>query len=516
MFKLLHKLSRILKFVFSRKFVVVILLALQLFILFGAFFVLAEYYRFINMIFLAISLVLVIHILNRNENPAYKIAWIIPLLLVPFFTAIFYIFVKAPTALFISRHHKKVADTKDFLSYPEELAKEVKATDDNLFKTSKYMWDWGHYPTYKNSRVTYFPWGEDKFAALKEELKKAEKFIFLEYFIIKEGKMWGEILDILKEKADSGVDIRLLYDGFGSQMFLPDGYHKKLRKMGIKVKIFNKFTPFLSTSQNNRDHRKIVVIDGKVAFSGGINLADEYINAINRFGKWKDSAIMIKGEAVWSYTIMFLQLWELDEKETEDYTKLPPSANNSPQYNCKGYVMPYSDSPLDNEPVGELVYLDIINNAKDYLYITTPYLIPGSELISALTYAAKSGVDVRIIMPGIPDKRYVFYIGQSYYKSFIDKGIKIYEYTPGFIHSKNFVSDDKTAVVGSINLDYRSLYLHFECATLLYGCECVKDVKSDFLETLKDCREIDDEYCRKRPIVNKILGSVLKILAPLL
>ena len=516
MSKMLQRLSLVLKFIFSRNFVVVILLLVQLLILFGTFFLLAEYYRLINTVFMLISLVLIVHILNRSENPAYKIAWIVPLLILPFFTAIFYIFVKAPTALFIKRHSDKVADTKEFLSYPEELAEEIKAEDENLYKTANFMWHWGHYPIYKNSKVTYFAWGEEKFAALKEELSKAQKFIYLEYFIVKQGRMWGEILEILKEKAGRGVDVRLLYDGFGSQMWLPDGYHKKLRKMGIKVKIFNKFRPFLSTSQNNRDHRKIVVIDGKTAFTGGINLADEYINEKSRLGKWKDTAIMVKGEAVMSFTIMFLQLWEMEGKTSHDYAALSPAANNSPVYNVHGYVMPYTDSPLDDEPVGELVYLDMINNAKNYLYITTPYLIPDSELISALTYAAKSGVDVRIIMPGIPDKKYVFYIGRSYYKTLIDKGIRIYEYTPGFIHAKSFVSDDKTAVVGTINLDYRSLYLHFECAALLHGCDCVFDVKEDFLRTLADCREIDEQFCRKRPLHQKAIGAVLKILAPLL
>lgn len=516
--KFFQKLSRILKFIFSRKAVIFLLLIAQLLILIGSFFWLTEYYRVINLVFLVLSLVLVCYILNLDENPAYKIAWIIPLLTVPVFTAMLYVFLKAQVGvqLFKKRHLKKIDETKAYMSYPDELAEEIDKENNGLARISKYMWEFGNYPIYKNTTVSYFKTGEEKFEALKEELRKAEKFIYLEYFIIGEGKMWGEILDILKEKAAAGLDVRVLYDGFGSQMILPDNYHKTLRKTGIKCKIFNKFTPFLSTSQNNRDHRKIVVIDGITAFNGGVNLADEYINVIDRFGVWKDSAVMLKGEAVWSFTLMFLQLWELDEPKSADYPTLSPKANHPEPFENDGFVMPYSDSPIDNENVGELVYMDIINTARKYVYITTPYLIIDNELMTALGYAAKSGVDVRLIMPGHADKWYVHCIGQSYYKDLLRMGVKIYEYTPGFIHAKNFVSDDTTAVVGTINLDYRSLYLHFECATYMYKCKCVADVKADFLKTLEECREIDEEFCKKRSIINKLFGWALKFVAPLL
>ena len=513
-----HKIKGLIKFVFSRKAIIFILIIAQLVFLIGSFFILAESYKVVYWIFTILGFVLACFIVNTDENPAYKIAWIIPMLLVPVLTSMLYIFFKAQVAsqLFSKLHQKKIDETKPLIKAPESLTEEIRQTEPSLYKLSNYMYDYGHYSVYKNTKVTYFPSGEEKFAALKEELLKAEKFIFLEYFIIGEGKMWGEILEILQQKVAQGVDVRVLYDGFGSQMILPDSYHKTLRKMGIKCKIFNKFRPFLSTSQNNRDHRKIVVIDGVVGFNGGINLADEYINEKERFGHWKDTAVMLKGEAVWSFTIMFLQMWELDEKTPADYDSLSPVKNSNGNFESDGYVIPYGDSPVDKENVGELVYLDIINSAKDYVYITTPYLIMDNELITALGYAAKSGVDVRIITPAIPDKWYVYVIGQSYYSDLLKMGIKIYEYTPGFIHAKNFVSDDTTAVVGTINLDYRSLYLHFECATYMYKTQCVSDVKKDFLDTLTKCRKVDMAFCKKRPLFSKIMGGILKLFAPLL
>ena len=518
--KLFSKINKFLKFVFSRKAVIVLMILIQLIVLVSSFFWLAEVYRVVYWIFTVLGLVLVLYLLNTDENPAYKIAWIIPLLLVPVLTAMLFLFFKAQIAsqLFSKKHQKKIDDTKPLIKAPESLMEEIHENEPDLYKISNYMYDFGHYSVYNNTKVTYFSIGEEKFEALKNELKKAEKFIFLEYFIIGEGKMWGEILEILKEKAAQGVDVRLLYDGFGSQMILPDHYDRTIRKYGIKCKIFNKFRPFLSTTQNNRDHRKIVVIDGVTAFNGGINLADEYINEKERFGHWKDTAVMLKGEAVWSFTIMFLQMWELDEKTDTDYKALSPIANKKPDitFESDGYVMPYGDSPIDKENVGELVYLDIINNARDYVYITTPYLIMDNELITALGYAAKSGVDVRIITPGIPDKWYVYVIGQSYYSDLLKMGVKIYEYAPGFMHAKNFVSDDTTAVVGTINLDYRSLYLHFECATYLYKTACIKNIKEDFLQTLTKCKKIDMNYCKKRPFVNKVMGGFLKLFAPLL
>ena len=369
----------------------------------------------------------------------------------------------------------------------------------------------GVYPIYKNTSVKYFGLGEEMIDALKEELKKAEHFIFMEYFIISRGRVWDEILEILKQKASEGVDVRVLYDGMVTQL-----NEKVLHANNIKCKAFNRFTPFVSSVQNNRDHRKIAVIDGHTAFNGGINLADEYANIISRFGHWKDTAVMLRGDAVWSFTVMFLQMWEIIAAD-EDYRELyGPEKYGVSEIESDGFVMPYGDAPTDGENIGELVYLDIINKARDYVYITTPYLILDNEMITALGFAAKSGVDVRIIVPGIPDKWYCYCIAQSYYKDLLDVGVKVYEYAPGFVHAKNFVSDDNKAVVGTINLDYRSLFLHFECATFMYGSSAVGEIKEDFFKTLESCREIDYEYIKNIPFLKKVVNGILRTLGPLL
>lgn len=313
-----------------------------------------------------------------------------------------------------------------------------------------------------------------------------------------------------------GVEVRILYDGMGSLMVLPDKYNKKLNEMGIRCKVFNQFRPFLSSSQNNRDHRKIAIIDGKAAFTGGVNLADEYINEIEKHGHWKDCAVMLKGEAVWSFTVMFLQMWHADGADQEENFgqfkyEFPENSERS-----AGYVLPYGDSPLDEEPVGEAVYMEIIDRAQEYIYICTPYLVLDYEMTTALKFAAKSGVDVRLILPGIPDKWYAFAAAQRYCKALLEAGVKIYRYKPGFIHSKSFVSDDKIGVVGTINLDYRSLYLHFECAALMYRHPVLKDVKDDFLKTLKKCVPMTLEEMNKLPLWKKLLNCILGLFAPLM
>ncbi|MDE7298387.1 MAG: cardiolipin synthase, partial [Lachnospiraceae bacterium] len=340
--------------------------------------------------------------------------------------------------------------------------------------------------------------------------EKAEKFIFMEYFIIAEGRMWDTILEILKEKAAAGVDVRLLYDDVGCLRLLPFQYYETIRGFGIKCEAFNPFVPFVSTVMNNRDHRKILVIDGETGFTGGINLADEYINEKERFGYWKDTGIMLKGDAVWNLTVMFLQLWNALRPTDTDFDCFRPRA----RYETDGYVQPYGDSPLDFENVGENVYLNIINSAKDYVYIFTPYLISDSEMISALCLAAKRGVDVRIVTPHIPDKKFAFMLTQSYYEQLMDGGVKIFEFEPGFIHAKCFVSDDIVATVGTINLDYRSLYLHFECGVYLYRTSSVMDVKQDAIDTI--ARSIPVTRDMLKPVLQKVvLQAFLKLFAPL-
>ncbi len=517
MFKFFKKIVNIL---FSQRTTIILLLLLQIGFLLLPFFRLSERSSTVTYyVFTIIGLALTVYILNKPENPAYKLAWIIPILTIPIFATVAYFVLtnQYSTKKLRNAHIKKCANTKPYLPYDPKIAEELKLDDKNFYNLTNYIDHRGGYPIYKNTTVEYFKVGEEKFAAMIRELKKAKKFIFLEYFIIDQGYMWDTIENILIQKSKDGVEIRLLYDGMGTQYLMPYRYDKKLRKIGIKCKVFNPFRPMLSSVQNNRDHRKICVIDGNVAFNGGVNLADEYINRKERFGHWKDTAVMLKGEGVWNFTMMFLQMWEVVEGTglASDYDDFRPEEDLIPT-DAKGYVQPFGDSPLDTETVSQLVFLDVINNATDYIYITTPYLIPDNELLTAISYAAKSGVDVRLVLPGIPDKWYVRSIAQSYYSDLIASGVKIYEYK-GFIHAKNFVADDTTAIVGTINLDYRSLYLHFECATLMYKSPAVMETKADFIYiSQNNCEEITPEYCKNRPLRSRMLSAILKVFSPLL
>ena len=378
------------------------------------------------------------------------------------------------------------------------------------------MNNYGGYPIYENTSVKYFPLGDDKFEEMKIQLEKAEKFIFMEYFIVEEGKMWNAILEILERKAKQGVDVRFMYDGMCCLVLVPYSYPKKLQEKGIKCKMFQPIRPALSTEQNNRDHRKILVIDGHTAFTGGVNLADEYINQKEVYGHWKDTAVMIKGDAVKSFTIMFLQMWNITEKEDCDYNLFLNRTAKPEKQGNYGFVMPYGDSPLDNEYVGENVYLDILNTAEDYVHIMTPYLIIDNEIITALKYSAKRGIETTIIMPHIPDKMYAYLLARTFYQELIEAGVNIYEYTPGFVHAKCFISDDKKATVGTVNLDYRSFFLHFECGVFMYGNDEIANIEKDYQETLKKCQKITIEDCKHYPIVKKVAGRVLRLIAPLM
>ena len=377
-----------------------------------------------------------------------------------------------------------------------------------------YMGRSGCHPVYDKTAVTYFPLGEEKFEEMLKQLETAQHFIFMEYFIVSEGIMWGRVLEILARKAAAGVDVRVMYDGTCEFALLPHDYPKRLRKLGIKCKIFAPASPFVSTHYNYRDHRKILVIDGQTAFNGGVNLSDEYINQKMKFGHWKDTAVMIKGEAVKSFTLMFLQMWGMDGGKVEFDTFLAyPTLEVR---DAKGYVIPYGDRPLDEDQVGERVYMDMLNRALKYVHIMTPYLILDGEMETALKFAAERGVEVAVLLPGIPDKRIPYALAKTHYASLLESGVKIFEYTPGFVHAKVFVSDDREAVVGTINLDYRSLYHHFECATYMYGTDCIPQIEADFQATLAKCRQVTKETVRHEKWTMKLLGSLMKVAAPLL
>lgn len=408
--------------------------------------------------------------------------------------------------------------TRDYLVEDEGIHERLEAEDPSICVQSDYIRNNSGYPAYENTTAEYFQVGDDMFPVLVRELEQAKHYIFIEYFIIHDGVMWQTILDILERKVKEGVDVRLLYDDMGCLTTLPHKYYEQLRAKGIKCEVFNPFRPFLNIIQNNRDHRKFCIIDGYVGFTGGINLADEYINQKKRFGHWKDTAVMLKGEAVWNMTAMFLHMWSVvtRSKEKVEFENYLPHTYHPGEFESDGYIQPFCDSPLDNETVGENVYLNIINRAKQYVYICTPYLIIDNEMMTALCLAAKSGIDVRIMTPGIPDKKIVFLLTQSYYEQLLEAGVKIYEYQPGFLHAKSFVCDDEVGVVGTINMDYRSLYLHFEDGVWIYKNKVIDDIKSDFMETLNYCNPISLDFCKGRNIVVRAMQSILRLFAPML
>ena len=503
--------------VFSRTALVFLLLIFQVVLLFEMFTSLVKYAPVMYLLLLILGSAVVIYIINRKENPAFKMSWILFVMAIPIVGMLFYLFTRVQIGTrFIGKRLQDLSlETKPYMEQDEEIIEDLRVSKPANANLAHYMSRQAGYPIKRNTSVKYFPLGEDKFEQLKTELRQAKKFIFMEYFIVEQGIMWDSILEILEEKVKEGVEVRFMYDGMCCIALLPYHYPETLQEKGIKCKMFSPIKPILSTHQNNRDHRKICVIDGHTAFTGGINLADEYINQKERFGHWKDTAVMIKGDAVQNFTIMFLQMWNVTEHQKEDYEKYLTPVQEELRREL-GYVLPYGDSPFDNENIGEQVYLHILNHAKKYVHIMTPYLILDNEMVTNLTYAAKSGIEVIIIMPHIPDKWYAFAVAKTYYEELIEAGVQIYEYTPGFVHAKVFVSDDDTATVGTINLDYRSLYLHFECGTFIYNNPVVWNIEKDFQETLKKCQKVSVMDLRTRGTVMTVAGRVLRLRARLM
>ncbi|MDO4942359.1 MAG: cardiolipin synthase [Lachnospiraceae bacterium] len=513
----MKKLKKFIKFLFGRLAIGTLLLAIQFYWLFYFLFSLGNHSEEISVILNIISILAVIYIINKDENPAYKLAWVVFILLLPILGGTMYLYVgnKRP-----ARHLRKVLDkemeeTKDLLKQDDQVLKELEIKDPSAARQSRYIAEYAGFPIYQNSRVEYFSNGESCYERVLEELKKAEHYIFMEYFIVKEGSMLDEILEILKEKVKQGVEVRFMYDDVGCISELDTSFCKEMQSYGISCMQFNAFIPIVSTAWNNRDHRKILVIDGNTAFTGGFNIADEYVNRIERFGYWKDSGVMVQGEAVWNMTVMFLSLWDPLYKLKEDYRMYYPTVPASRFSGENGFVQPYSDTPLDSETVGRNIYFNMIGSATRYLYITTPYLILDNELVTALCLAAKRGVDVRIITPGIPDKKMIFFVTQSYFYQLISAGVKIYSYTPGFIHAKNVVCDGKIASVGTVNWDYRSFYLHFECGVFFTHAEAIEAIYRDFMETIEESHLVTLKECTK-PLLIGVMQSILRVFAPLL
>lgn len=507
----------VLSIVFSRTALIIILLALQLAVMFAIPFLLWDSAVPVYGAMTVLQVIVTIYIINEKSSTEFTLTWILLVLVSPVFGTLFYLYVRMEIGhrYLRNRLNQTTEETWPYMRQPKYVMDALRVSKPANANLAEYMNRQTHMPVYRNTKAVYFSCGEKKFPAMIEQLKKAEKFIFMEYFIVDEGRMWDTILEILKEKAAQGVEVRFMYDGMNSISRLPYNYPKILQRYGIKCKVFSPLRPILSTTQNNRDHRKICVIDGKVGFTGGINLADEYINEKERFGYWKDTAVMIEGDAVQSLTMLFLQMWNATESKPTVFENYLTEMSGE-LHRELGFTLPYGDSPYDNENVGEEVYCHILNHAKKYVHIMTPYLILDREMMDALCRAAKSGIDVKIIMPHIPDKWYAFALAKTYYEELITAGVKIYEFKPGFVHAKVFSSDDDTATVGTINLDFRSLYLHFECGIFFYNNLVVRDVERDFQETLKQCQHITMADVNKTSLFTMLCGRILRLIAPLM
>ncbi len=515
--KALRIIRKAVQKLFSRLFVVALGIILQLLWLFLVLYQFSVQHTFANVIVTAVGILTAFYVISRPFHPAAKLAWTVVLLTVPLLGILIYFVFGRPELTKRTREgmEKVNLGIEVHLKQDMQVQKHMKETDANILRQSEYILRQAKFPVYEHTKTKYYPCGEEMFEDMLDAIRQAKQFIFLEYFIISPGVMFDRLLKALEQKVQQGVDVRLIYDDIGCVATLPVDFVRYMETIGIRCAVFNRFRPILSIVMNNRDHRKILVVDGVWGFTGGINIADEYINEKVRFGYWKDTGICIQGEAVWNFTAMFLEMWDYIRHEEDDCLKFRPSLTEY-QTQEHGFVQPYGDTPLDRENVGENVYLNMINKAKHYLYIYTPYLIIDQEMQTALCNAAKSGVDVRLVTPGIPDKKIIFLMTRSNYKVLLESGIKIYEYTPGFIHAKCFLCDDEIAAVGSINLDYRSLYLHFECGVWMYRSEAVMQLKEDMEQTFACSHQILKEEWKEPNFFLWVVQTVLKLFAPLL
>lgn len=508
-------MRRILKILTSRLVIVAPLVLLQFAFFVMLFYSVAYTERLLPFLSL-VSILFCVYVINRNEDPAYKIAWIIVILSAPVIGIPLYVLAgnrHVPKRLYNGTIHAN--DKMDDLLPNRVNIDTCEDVDGGAKKIFRYGNQTANFPTYQHTQSEYYASGEEWFPHYLEALKNAKHFIFIETFIIDQGSMWNEILTVLKDKVKEGVEVKIIYDDFGS-ITLPHHYSRTLRDLGIEAHRFNHVRARFIIQMNNRDHRKITVIDNQVAFTGGVNLADEYVNRIERYGYWKDSAIRIEGEAVWSFTVMFLGLLSFVRSKNEpvvEYDKyhLPCSVEGD-----GGYYQPWSDTPTDKESVALSMHLHMIKHARKYIYIDTPYLILTETMKQELILAAKSGVDVRILTPHIPDKKLVFEITRGFYRQLLEAGVKIYEFTPGFNHAKNFVSDDNIAIVGSANTDYRSYFLHFENGCLMYKTSEINKIKQNFLDAIEKSHEVTMEDSNQTLVLVRILRAILNIFIPLL
>lgn len=505
----------LLHMVFSRTGIIILLLALQVGGFLLLFFKFRQYFPYYYAASFVLFICMVLHILNTDSDPEMKITWLVFIMLLPAAGTLLYLYVGADVG-----HRALRARTDEITRVsrgvlaPSGAEKRMRDEWPEDALLANYLRQYSGSPVYDHCKTDFYPLGEDFLKALLEDLESANSFIFLEYFILEDGEMWKQVEDILARKAAEGVEVRVMYDGTCEFSRLPRAFPSYLRSLGIQCRVFAPIRPFVSTHYNFRDHRKIAVIDGHTAYTGGLNLADEYANYIHPYGHWKDTAVRVDGEAARAFTLMFLQMWQVEDRSLtfEPYLTVPFTSHED----ASGFVVPYGDCPLDDQFVGEKVYTHILNTAKSYVHIMTPYLILSYELENALCFAAQRGVEVSIIMPAVSDHALAYALAKTHYKTLVKNGVKLYEYEPGFVHAKSFVSDDVRASVGTINLDYRSLRHHFECAAYLCDTDCVKAVEDDFQETLSKCRAISLEDATHIGFKWSLMGTFMKILAPLM
>jgi len=510
------------KLLFSRIVFLTLLTFLQFIIWFVVFDKLGDKYKYFLEASSILSVLVIIWIINSWSDPAYKISWALIVAAVPVMGTFLYLYthLNLDGRKNFERLNDLIEETSQYAVTARPVKDRLKKLEPDFHKMAHYMESVGKAPVYENTEIRHYSVGDDAFDDICAALEKAESFIFMEFFIIEEGVMLDPILDILEKKSKQGVEVRFMYDDLGSADKVPIRYWKELEKRGINAQTFSKLKLFFSTTYNNRDHRKILVVDGKVAFSGGINLADEYINAVERFGHWKDNVFRVEGDAVRSFTMMFLQMWNVQARRKDkkrDFERyLTIESDRLPDIENDGFIIPYGDGPHKQDNVAENVYLDIINNANRFVSIMTPYVVPDNEVLHALKHASKSGVEVSIIVPGIPDKKAVNILTKSYYPELLRSGVHIYEYDPGFVHSKMMVADGMIAVEGTVNLDYRSLYLHYECGCIIYKNKVIGDIVDDFEATRELCHEVTMEEFQSYGSLFRWTASILRIFAPMM
>lgn len=506
------------RFTTGRVIITLVSVMVQILWIAALFIGMVRYSLILDVLLRVLSVLMMLYLIRKNDSPAYRMSWIILIAVLPVLGGLLYLLLgnKRP-ARYLARHLKmQTAKQLGKVSYQHEMGpvspQILQQSHSRLAGISQYILNAAHANLYNQTKVRYFENGESAFPELLNRLRAAKRYLFIEFFIMKDGEMLQRLLEVLQQKAQAGLDVRIIFDDFGCMTTLPIDFVQKMESQGIRCLRFNPFTPIVSLAVNNRDHRKIVVVDGEYGYTGGLNIGDEYINVTERFGYWKDNMIEVHGPAVWDLTVLFLDMWNAFYPLDTDYQSFRVVDFPDCQYE-EGFVQIFGDTPLDNEPVGENMYRELFSAAEKYVYLCTPYLVISYELQTAMSLAAKRGVDVRLIVPGVPDKRLVYRITRSYFGPLLEAGIRIYEYTPGFIHAKTIICDGRVASVGTTNLDYRSLYLHFELNAMMYQHSAVQEIEADLKNVLQSSQEVT-VTAMKQSFLGLLWDSILRVAAP--